>query len=345
MKACVLEAIGKLECCDVPCPTPKQGEVLVKVAACGICSSDVDRVFKTGTYHFPTILGHEFVGEVVSLGEGVDSSYLHKRVAVYPLIPCNHCEACDIGEYAKCENYNYFGSRCNGGFAEYISVPVWNIVLIPEDISYDAAVLCEPTAVALHSIKTAKLTPGDIVLIVGNGTIGLLAAFWAKINGASEIILLGRSHNKIDFIKTLGFKNVFSTNEAELEDKIKNLTAGKGVDISFDFVGSSSAISNVIKFVKKGGKVILTGNPSDCISLSRDIYWKILRGELTLQGTWNSMFNLSKNDWVVSLKYMNMGLLHPEKLITHRYKFSECNRAFTSIKDESIVTVKVVLEA
>lgn len=127
MKACVLKGIGNLEYKEVPTPVPERGEVLLKIKASGICGSDIGRVYVKGTYHFPTIPGHEFAGQIVEAGEGVDSSLVGKRAAVFPLLPCRKCDMCEVGEYASCWNYNYFGSRCDGGFAEYIAVPVWNL--------------------------------------------------------------------------------------------------------------------------------------------------------------------------------------------------------------------------
>ena len=106
MKACVLEAVNKLEYKDVPTPTPAAGEVLLRIKASGICSSDFSRVFKTGTYHFPTIPGHEFAGEIVQVGEGVDAALTGRRAVVFPLLPCNECEQCKLGNYALCSNYN-----------------------------------------------------------------------------------------------------------------------------------------------------------------------------------------------------------------------------------------------
>ena len=181
MKACVLEGIGQLKYKDVEIPVMKKGEVLVNVKACGICSSDIPRIFTTGTYHFPTIPGHEFCGQIVDAAEDVDKSYIGKRAVIFPLLPCGECPSrCKEKEYARCDNYNYFGSRCDGGMAEYISVPLWNIVTFSDDIPYNTAALTEPMAVARHATRRADINNDKRVLVMGNGTIGLLAALIAQ---------------------------------------------------------------------------------------------------------------------------------------------------------------------
>lgn len=344
MKACILESVGDLRYKEVETPAPKHGEVLLQVKACGICSSDIDRVFKSGTYHFPTIPGHEFSGEVVSLGSDVPSSFLGRRAAVFPLLPCFECPSCAIGEYARCDHYNYFGSRCDGGFAEYICVPVWNLVPFSEGLSYAAAAMCEPTAVALHTVTAAKIAVGDTVVVIGCGTIGILAAMWAKLQGAEKVILVGRGKEKVEAAKGMGFQYVLSSLNQDPEKEILNLTGGKGADVALELAGNSSAVGTAISCVKKGGTVVLTGNPSEDITLERSIYWKILRKELTIAGTWNSSYNADKNDWKIALKYMEKGLFPVERLITHRFKLNECQDAFTVLRKPGSNAIKVMFE-
>lgn len=130
MKACVLHDIGDLRLEDVPTPMPKSGEVLIRVAACGVCGSDIPRIFTKGTHRFPIIPGHEFSGVVAAVGAGVADSWKDRRVAVFPLIPCRKCAACGIGAFAQCEDYDYLGSRRDGAFAEYVVAPEWNLLPI-----------------------------------------------------------------------------------------------------------------------------------------------------------------------------------------------------------------------
>ena len=344
MKACVLEKLGQLVYRDVPTPEPKENEVLLQVKACGICSSDLDRVFTTGAYHFPLIPGHEFAGKIVETGRGVDPAYLNRRAAVFPLLPCFHCAACQGGAYARCENYNYFGSRCDGGFGEYIAVPVWNLVLFPDKIPYTTAALCEPASVALHAVSAAPITPHDIVVIIGSGTIGLLAAMWARLRGAKRVVIVGRGKAKTEFARSLGFPDTVSSLETNVEAYLKELSGGAGADVVLELVGSAGSVDTALRLVKKGGQVVLTGNPHGDIGLSRSSYWKILRGELTLKGTWNSSFNSSVNDWQTVMTAFEKKAIQPAPLITHRFPLRECKEAFDRLRKSQEAVVKVMFD-
>jgi len=345
MKACVLDAVGKMNCRDVETPRPQKGEVLLRIRACGICSSDIDRVFKTGTYHFPTIPGHEFSGEIIELGDGVDCSLLGRRAAVFPILPCFKCRSCEVGEYARCENYNYFGSRCDGGFAEYIAVPVWNLVLFSDAVSFCDAALCEPMAVALHAVTSAAVNPNDAVAVVGNGTIGLLSAMWLRMRGAGKIIIVGRSQEKLNNAKKLGFEYVLSSSEnLDVVGQVEELTDGKGADVVYEMVGSSKSIETAIGCTKKGGKTVLTGNPSDNICLSKANYWKILRSELNIQGTWNSSYRSDRNDWHVAMECLENGKICVKDLITHTFSLEEYETAFSVMQDKNKHPIKVMFE-
>ncbi|MCH5303916.1 MAG: alcohol dehydrogenase catalytic domain-containing protein, partial [Ruminococcus sp.] len=137
MKARVLHAVGDLRYEDYPIPQLKPDEVLLKVKACGICGSDIPRIFVNGTYHFPTIPGHEFAGQVVAAASKENEHLIGTRAAVFPLIPCRECNSCNKGTFETCKSYDYLGSRSDGAFAEYVRVPVWNLVPIADNVSYE----------------------------------------------------------------------------------------------------------------------------------------------------------------------------------------------------------------
>lgn len=156
MRAAVLQGIGELVVEEVPEPAPGPGQVVVEVGACGVCGSDVPRILTTGTYHFPTIPGHELAGTVVQAGPEVDPSWVGRRAAVIPLIPCRRCRMCEIGQFALCEDYDFIGSRRDGGFAERVLVPVDNLVPVPDEVSDLHAAMLEPITVALHVMRTCE---------------------------------------------------------------------------------------------------------------------------------------------------------------------------------------------
>ena len=153
MKAYVLHHIDGLKYEDCPMPDCPQGWAIVKVMAAGICSSDIPRIYTKGTYHFPTIPGHEFSGIVESVASTVDEHFIGKHVGVFPLIPCRECEQCKKKNYGMCSHYDYIGSRRNGAFAEYVAAPIWNLIPIADNIPFSLAAMLEPLSVALHAIK------------------------------------------------------------------------------------------------------------------------------------------------------------------------------------------------
>jgi len=321
MKACVLHAINDLRYEEVATPERKAGEALIEIKASGICGSDIPRVFTKGTYNFPTIPGHEFGGVIV---DADDKGLVGKKCAVFPLVPCRKCVSCESGNYAQCENYNYFGSRCDGGFAEFISAPLWNVVLAPDDLSYEEIAMAEPCAVALHSLEQAQLNAGDKVAIFGAGPIGMMIAKWAKFKGASKVFLIDIDPEKIKRAKTAGF-------ETEITEP---------VDIAIEGAGVSGTLEQAVTCVKAFGTVVLMGNPAKEMTLSQKGYWEILRKELTLKGTWNSSYSGSRNDWANALACMKT--LDISGLVSHKFNFADCHAAFNVMNDRKEYFSKVM---
>jgi len=331
MKACVLTAKNNIEYKDVEIPQIKSGEVLLKVKACGICSSDFNRVYKDSAYFFPIILGHEFSGEIVECASDVDKGYLGKKAVVFPLLPCNECEFCKGKHYAQCKKYSYFGSRQNGAMAEYIAVPIWNLKIMPDDMSFRVGALCEPTAVAVHAVKKISDISNKSVCIVGSGTIGILAGIVAKTKGADVTFSL-RNNRKVELLKTLGFEK-FLINETA------------GFDAVLECVGSDSSIKSSIELVKSRGLIVFAGNPEGDITIPQKIYWKLLRSEVTVQGIWNSDYKSEENDdWDEAIEFLYQNQEVADKLLTDRFKLEDGLKAFEEIKANGRISIKGVFE-
>lgn len=324
MKALVLHSVGDLRYEDVEKPKPKENEVLLKVKAAGICGSDIDRVFHRGTYSFPLIPGHEFAGQIAGTGPGVDESLIGKKAAVFPLIPCRKCQSCEIGQYAQCEDYDYLGSRRNGAFAQYVVVPVWNLVLAPnDDIAYEELALCEPTGIAMHAVRLAQPDIGDTVAVFGSGPIGLLVGMIAKNTRNINVLMIDIDQKKVDFAEQLGFTAVNGL-ETDAIEWVKSQTDGRGADISFEVVGVSASIENCFKATRKFGKVIGVGIPHKDITISTNAYENLLRKQLSLVGTWNSVFsNLPKNEWKLVVNLISNKTLDVLPLVSHRVSLKE----------------------
>ena len=330
MKAAVLHAVGNLRYEDIPIPEIAAGEVLVKVKAAGVCGSDIPRVMKKGTYSFPLVPGHEFAGEVAQVGDHVGDSFdVGDRVTVFPLIPCRECAYCQIGEYAQCDSYDYLGSRSNGGFAEYVAMPVDNLVPIPDNVDFDCAAMTEPASVALHALRRTGVDTGDNVAILGAGPIGIILAQWARSCGAGRVFLADIVDEKLDVAREFGFTDCINAAREDTVKRIVEETNGRGADICVEAAGTSVTLEQSLRIVRKLGKVVLMGNVSGDVVIPERTASAILRGQLTIYGTWNSSFTaVPKNEWITALQFMSLRRLDLNPLITHRFRLDQVNDAF-----------------
>lgn len=339
MKALNLHGVGDLRYEDVAKPMPGSGEVLLKIKAVGICGSDIPRVFTKGTYHFPTIIGHEFAGEIV---EAEDSALVGRGASVFPLLPCGKCPVCREEQYARCSSYDYYGSRRDGAMAEYLAVKRENLCLLPEGVSYEEAAMSEPAAVALHAFKKSGVGSGNTLLIYGIGAIGLIVAQWARAAGVRKILLAARTDDKVEFARKLGFDLAVNARKESLKKLVEKVTGGKGADACIEGTGATEPWAECLELAKAGGRVVCMGNPLGGMNLSQDAYWKILRKELTLLGTWNSSFGSRDNDWQEAVKAMQDKRLDLKSLITHRYALSEYKEAFSLMHERREMYCKVM---
>ena len=345
MKAQVLYGINDLRYIqDYNEPELHPNEVLVKVKACGICGSDVDRVLKNGTYHFPTIIGHEFSGEVVKAYDQEDKIWIGKRVSVFPLIPCKKCTSCKKGDYQLCESYNYLGSRCDGGFAEYVAVPAWNLLEIPEDISFEEAAMLEPSSVALHALKISGNILGKNVILTGTGTITSILSQLCVAGGASTICIIGRNQEKLNYIKErVPQIKTASILDADFERKLLNENKS-GFDIIIEGTGAANMLALSMRLISRKGVIVTMGNPSSDVILSQKDFWQLLRKELSIKGTWNSSFGIeNRSDWKNIFELLVNKQLNLKSLISHRLKLSELMDGIQIMKNKNQISNKVMV--
>lgn len=327
MKAYVLEGINNLVYKDVGKPQIKEDWVLVKVGAAGICSSDISRIYTDGTYHFPTIPGHEFAGRVVEVGKKVNTKWIGKKVAVFPLIPCKKCVQCLNKNYEMCEKYDYIGSRRDGAYAEYVAVPEWNLIGLDDNADMKEYALMEPLAVALHAIKKVKNIKNCSVNVIGTGMIAIASAMWAVKYGADNVSIIGRNNKKMMMINGIERINYKNYKEDEFIET---------ADVVIEAVGSQESISNAIKFTKTAGELILMGNPHGNIVLDKNIYWRILRKQLNLVGTWNSSYeSKEKCDWTEVKEAIEERDINVRKLITHILPKEELKKGLEIMKNHT----------
>lgn len=347
MKAWFLHQINDLRFEKTDTPEPADQEVLVQVKAAGICGSDIPRIYQTGTYSYPLIPGHEFSGTVAELGKGVDRSWLNQRVGIFPLIPCRSCTPCRNSQYEMCRSYSYLGSRQNGGFAEYAAVPVWNLIRLPDPVSFEEAAMLEPMAVAVHAMRRICPSPSDTAAICGLGTIGLLLLLFLKEAGIEKILAIGNKDSQKQMVLQAGLsENCYcDSTRQDMNRWIMERTNGLGADVFFECVGKNETCTAAVQNTAPAGKLLLMGNPYSSMHLEKDIYWKILRNQLTVTGTWNSSFtHKDDDDWNYVLKRLEKKRISPAELITHRFSLGDLEQGLKIMHEKTEDYIKIMLE-
>jgi L-iditol 2-dehydrogenase len=288
MKALVLEEYDKLVYKDVPDPVILDNEVLVKVKACGICGSDVHGMDgSTGRRIPPMIMGHEASGVIVKTGADVIGWKSGDRVTfdstVYPLDDWYTIE----GMYNLSDNREVLGVspgtyKRDGAFAEYIAIPQHILYKIPENVTFEQAAMVEAVAVALHSINISGIKTGDKCAVIGAGMIGIFILKLLKISGAAKIIAIDNNPKRLELAKKTGADHTMLSTEENLDEKIKELTAKRGADISFEAVGKGESVNIAIEILRKGGKTVIVGNTSPKIDFPLQ---KVVTRELKVFGS------------------------------------------------------------
>jgi len=319
VKAAVLHAIGDVRVDDIAMPKVGPNDVLVRVGSCGVCGSDVPRVFTKGTYSFPTVCGHEFAGE------------------------------CERGEYARCNDYGYLGSRSNGGFAEYVVAPRRNCLVLPAGVSIEEGAMTEPAAVALHAMRRGHLQPGETVAVFGAGPIGLLVAQWARALGAARVMIADIAQPSLELARQLGFETIDSK-AGDVVSDIEKRTAGRGADVTVEAAGVPVTFTAAVSCAAPGGRVVMLGNPSGDVLLPAKLISHVMRRELRLIGTWNSSFSASgltpsgdRDDWRTVLAAVAAGTLQLKPLITHRFPLADIRCGLEVMRDRKEFVAKVLI--
>lgn len=346
MKAWVLYDIGDLRYEEVAEPSLTGREVLVAVRAAGICGSDIPRIYENGAHKMPLIPGHEFCGEVIKTGGNVSGSWMGKRVGVFPLIPCKGCRPCISRKYEMCRQYDYLGSRRDGGFAEYVAVPEWNLIELPENVSYEEAAMLEPMAVAVHAVRRMETGPADKVIVCGLGTIGLLLLMFLMERGIDNVLVIGNKTYQKRCALELGLSedNYCDSRTQDVREWAMLRTEGYGADVFFECVGKNETVAQALDLTAPAGRICMVGNPHSDMKLEQDIYWKLLRHQLTVMGSWNSSYTgESDDDWQYVLQLLQQNRIKPSKLISHRYAMKDLREGFEIMKNKTENYVKIMM--
>lgn len=346
MEALVLHGIGDVRLAQIPIPTVSEGQVRVRIGFCGVCGSDIPRIFTKGTYSFPTVCGHEFAGTIDLCGPEVDGFEPGDRVVVFPLLWCGKCEACESGKYVQCSDYDYLGSRRDGAFAEYVVAPKENIIRVPDGVTLEEAAQTEPAAVALHALRRVKDSlVGKTVAIFGAGPIGLMVAQWARIMGVTLVLLFDIVPEKLELAQRLGFESVFNSGAETPIDVVNAQTDGKGAHVCIEAAGVPQTYLDALGSVRRGGSIVLLGNPVADVTLPASLISQLMRREVSLLGTWNSDYSASGNDddWRTVLHAMATGKLDLSPLVTHKVSLTDSTEALHMMKNKSEFYAKVLI--
>ncbi len=283
MKAIYYPVWDELELRDVPEPSPKPGEVVLRVAAVGICGSELHGFATHAARRTPpAIMGHEFCGRVIDVGPGVSGYQRGDWVAVNSVIACGQCEDCLDGNVHLCRNGEVFGMKRPGGFAERCAVPVSTLLPLPGAVSPVQGSLLEPLANGVHALSLTTQRFPETVVILGAGTIGLFALQVAKAAGAFRLAVVDVSEPRLDVALRLGAETVLNPRKVDVVTAIRQMTGGRGADVVVDAVGTAETRPSAVQMARRGGEVVWIGLHDDPTQLSG---FDVVLGERKILGS------------------------------------------------------------
>jgi L-iditol 2-dehydrogenase len=341
MKALVLTKYKHLELCDVPEPIPGPGEVLIRVAGCGICGSDVHGYDgSSGRRIPPIIMGHEAAGRIAETGAGVTRFRIGDRVTFDSTVYCGACAFCLRGEVNLCDRREVIGVSCgdyrrNGAFAEYLVVPERILCRLPDEMSFVEAAMLEAVSVALHAVKVSQLRGGETAVVVGAGMIGLLTMQAALAAGCERVYIADIDDSRLLLAESLGATGTIPVRDLDAE--IRRLTRNTGADIAFEAVGRDESVTAAIDAVRKGGTVTLIGNVISQVTLPLQ---KVVTRQLRLQGS-----AASAGEYSEAINLVSSGMIDARKLITTVASLDEGPLWFERLYRREPNLMKIVLAA
>jgi L-iditol 2-dehydrogenase len=345
MRAAVLFANEDIRCVEYPEPEIRPGCVKVRVRAAGICGSDVPRVLHNGAHFYPVVLGHEFSGEVVETGEGVNTVKAGDRVTCAPLLPCMKCDDCQNGNYSLCRHYSFIGSREQGGFAEYVVMPEINTVRFDDSIPFEVGAMFEPLTVALHGLLQNEYRGGEYVAVLGGGTIGLFTAQWARIMGAKKVVVFDISEERLALAKALGADETVNTLEEGFIQKALNFTENKGFRYVFETAGNTVTMQMAFELASNKANVCFIGTPTKELTFTPKLFENMNRKEFKLTGSWMSYSApFPGREWQLTAHYFATGQLRfDERLIFKKFPVDRVDEAFALFHNPKDVKGKIML--
>ena len=322
---------------EVPIPTPGDLDVIVQVERSGICGSDVHIYHGTSPLKPPVVLGHEFVGTVHSVGKEVEGFQVGDRVIVEPGVPCGDCTYCDSGRYNLCpRQYTIGGYRHHdGGYADCVRVPAKNLIPMPEGMSFEVAAMVEPVACAMHALDVAHVQPGDTVLVMGVGTIGLLVLQAARMAGATTVIAVDIVPERLSLAAELGADAVVNAGEVDLVPWVLETYGEGGINRIFDTVSNSRSLNQALAMIRRGGRIIDVGVATERVELDLNSFL----GEIELTG----MNMYVRRNFEEAIAAITGGQIRVDPLISRSYPLGRILEAYDAVLHERDRVIKVML--
>lgn len=317
MKAVIVNEGGSLSLEDIDIPKiTSPDQILVKIAYCGLCGSDIPRIFHHGAHFYPITLGHEFSGTVIETGNDVTEFDVGDLISCVPLLPCFKCDECQKHYYSLCKNYTFVGSRIAGGFAEYIVLNKKNAFKLPKGVSPLEGAFFEPMTVGMHALLLAGGCQNKHVVIVGGGTIGLLAMLCAKAMGASSIAVLDINDERLNLAKQLGADVIYNSKNLSSDEIYQALSSNRFDQIVLETAGSPITVRLAIEIAGPRSKVGLVGTLHNDFTLPEKTFGLILRKELQILGSWmNYSAPWPGEEWLLVSQFFVEGKINLNDLI------------------------------
>ncbi|MEX3843733.1 Zn-dependent oxidoreductase [Paraburkholderia sp. BR10882] len=339
MLSVVVDQPNSLAVREMPTPTPAAGEVRVRVRYAGICGSDLHIYRGHNPFvSYPRIIGHEFVGRIESVGEGVDTARVGELVAVDPVISCGRCHACQIGRQNVCGNLVVLGVHRDGGFSQYVCAPARNAYRIPERIAQSCAAIVEPFAVAANVTARTGVLASDVALIYGAGTVGLTILQVLKRVYGVRAFITDQLDERLELARNCGAQadETINTRNEPLADALRTRGVEDGPTLIFDAVGHPTILEEAVQLAAPAGRIGLLGFSSTPSAIAQQ---ELTKKELTLCA---SRLNCAMFPTVID--WLERGLVTPESIITHKVDFREVSSAFELAEHNPRETCKVLLD-
>ena len=324
---------------DLPTPHAGPGELVLRNQVCGVCGTDVHIYHGepgSADVNPPVVLGHEYSGEVVEVGEGVTGFAVGDHVTVDPNIYCGHCAYCQNGKKQLCPSMEAIGVTRDGGFAQYSLIPASQAFKLEPTVPWEAAAMAEPLACCLHGIDLAGIQVGDKVCVVGGGAIGLLMVQLAKLSGASQIVLSEPNEKRRQVGLQLGANAALDPTRPDAQEAFAQVLDG-GANVAIECVGNVSAVKSAFQFAGKGATVLLFSVPKVDATFDLPLF-DVYKKELTIKG---SFVNPDTHARAVAL--INSGKVDFDPIITHRFTLDQLPEAIAMQMSDA--SIKVVVEA